>query len=203
MSTTITGHRALIIGYFETVAAIALVLAIVAQARKYFGHAPGPVAAADRRHRGRQETIEEILDIAVQIMAEQRAHPADRARLDHPAVRRRQPAAFQRDSAGASATRRLWRARDGPGVPVVRQALRAEEGRRAVRRAVAPRPGRQRHLRPWSGPAPSRGGAVLVRLPPRRGGLGRDFEHGMAVPAGRAAADVLRDYRAAMEDSDR
>ena len=60
MRTTITGHRALIIGYFETVAAIALVLAIVAQARKYFGHAPGPVAATDRRHRRRQETIEEI-----------------------------------------------------------------------------------------------------------------------------------------------
>jgi len=33
--------------------------------------APGPVAATDRRHRRRQETIEEILDIAVQIMAEQ------------------------------------------------------------------------------------------------------------------------------------
>ena len=32
--------------------------------------APGPVAATDRRHRRRQETIEEILDIAVQIMAE-------------------------------------------------------------------------------------------------------------------------------------
>jgi len=32
---------------------------------------PGPVAATDRRHRRRQETIEEILDIAVQIMAEQ------------------------------------------------------------------------------------------------------------------------------------
>src|SRR5215472_5682149 len=30
-----------------------------------------PVAATDRRHRRRQETIEEILDIAVQIMAEQ------------------------------------------------------------------------------------------------------------------------------------
>jgi AcrR family transcriptional regulator len=30
----------------------------------------GPVAATDRRHRRRQETIEEILDIAVQIMAE-------------------------------------------------------------------------------------------------------------------------------------
>jgi uncharacterized damage-inducible protein DinB len=28
-------------------------------------------------------------------------------------------------------------------------------------------------------------------------------EHGMAVPADRAAADVLRDYRAAIEDSDR
>lgn len=33
--------------------------------------APGPVAATDRRHRRRQETIEEILDIAVQVMAEQ------------------------------------------------------------------------------------------------------------------------------------
>src|SRR6266542_1000755 len=33
--------------------------------------APGPVTATDRRHRRRQETIEEILDIAVQIMAEQ------------------------------------------------------------------------------------------------------------------------------------
>jgi AcrR family transcriptional regulator len=33
--------------------------------------APGPVAATDRRHRRRQETIEEILGIAVQIMAEQ------------------------------------------------------------------------------------------------------------------------------------
>jgi AcrR family transcriptional regulator len=33
--------------------------------------APEPVAATDRRHRRRQETIEEILDIAVQIMAEQ------------------------------------------------------------------------------------------------------------------------------------
>jgi AcrR family transcriptional regulator len=33
--------------------------------------APGPAAAADRRHRRRQETIEEILDIAVQVMAEQ------------------------------------------------------------------------------------------------------------------------------------
>ena len=32
---------------------------------------PGPVTTADRRHRRRQETIEEILDIAVQIMAEQ------------------------------------------------------------------------------------------------------------------------------------
>ena len=32
---------------------------------------PGPIAATDRRHRRRQETIEEILDIAVQIMAEQ------------------------------------------------------------------------------------------------------------------------------------
>ncbi len=32
---------------------------------------PGPVAATDRRHRRRQETIEEILSIAVQIMAEQ------------------------------------------------------------------------------------------------------------------------------------
>jgi len=31
----------------------------------------GPAAATDRRHRRRQETIEEILDIAVQIMAEQ------------------------------------------------------------------------------------------------------------------------------------
>jgi AcrR family transcriptional regulator len=31
----------------------------------------GPVAATDRRHRRRQETIEEILGIAVQIMAEQ------------------------------------------------------------------------------------------------------------------------------------
>jgi AcrR family transcriptional regulator len=33
--------------------------------------APVPVTAADRRHRRRQETIEEILDIAAQIMAEQ------------------------------------------------------------------------------------------------------------------------------------
>ncbi len=33
--------------------------------------APGPVTATDRRHRRRQETIEEILDIAEQIMAEQ------------------------------------------------------------------------------------------------------------------------------------
>ncbi|HEU5420354.1 MAG TPA: TetR/AcrR family transcriptional regulator [Streptosporangiaceae bacterium] len=33
--------------------------------------APGSVSATDRRHRRRQETIEEILDIAVQIMAEQ------------------------------------------------------------------------------------------------------------------------------------
>src|SRR5215470_457082 len=33
--------------------------------------APGPVAATDRRHRRRQETIEEVLDIAVEIMAEQ------------------------------------------------------------------------------------------------------------------------------------
>jgi DNA-binding CsgD family transcriptional regulator len=33
--------------------------------------ARGPVAATDRRHRRRQQTIEEILDIAVQIMAEQ------------------------------------------------------------------------------------------------------------------------------------
>src|SRR5215471_3137396 len=32
---------------------------------------PGPLTATDRRHRRRQETIEEILDIAVQIMAEQ------------------------------------------------------------------------------------------------------------------------------------
>lgn len=32
---------------------------------------PAPAAATDRRHRRRQETIEEILDIAVQIMAEQ------------------------------------------------------------------------------------------------------------------------------------
>src|SRR6266487_3767660 len=31
--------------------------------------APGPVAATDRRHRRRQETIEEILDIAVQGVA--------------------------------------------------------------------------------------------------------------------------------------
>ncbi|MEV0388020.1 DinB family protein [Nonomuraea sp. NPDC050643] len=30
-----------------------------------------------------------------------------------------------------------------------------------------------------------------------------DGEHGMTVPAGRAAADVLRDYRAAIEESDR
>jgi uncharacterized damage-inducible protein DinB len=30
-----------------------------------------------------------------------------------------------------------------------------------------------------------------------------DQEHGMAVPADRAAADVLADYRAAIEDSDR
>lgn len=30
-----------------------------------------------------------------------------------------------------------------------------------------------------------------------------EHEHGMAVPAGRAADDVLRDYRAAIEDSDR
>ena len=30
-----------------------------------------------------------------------------------------------------------------------------------------------------------------------------DREYGMAVPAGRAAADVLRDYEAAIEDSDR
>jgi hypothetical protein len=30
-----------------------------------------------------------------------------------------------------------------------------------------------------------------------------DLECGMAVPAGRAAADVLADYRAAIEDSDR
>jgi len=30
-----------------------------------------------------------------------------------------------------------------------------------------------------------------------------DSEHGMTVPAGRAAADVLQDYRAAIEDSDR
>jgi uncharacterized damage-inducible protein DinB len=30
-----------------------------------------------------------------------------------------------------------------------------------------------------------------------------DREHGMAVPVGRAAADGLRDYRAAIEDSDR
>jgi uncharacterized damage-inducible protein DinB len=30
-----------------------------------------------------------------------------------------------------------------------------------------------------------------------------DREHGMAVPANRAAADVLHDYRAAIEDSDR
>lgn len=33
--------------------------------------ASAPVAASDRRHRRRQETIEEILEIAVQIMAEQ------------------------------------------------------------------------------------------------------------------------------------
>jgi AcrR family transcriptional regulator len=33
--------------------------------------APVPVTAPDRRHRRRQETIEEILDIAAQIMAEQ------------------------------------------------------------------------------------------------------------------------------------
>ena len=30
-----------------------------------------------------------------------------------------------------------------------------------------------------------------------------DSEHGMTVPAGRAAADVLQDYRAAIADSDR
>jgi len=30
-----------------------------------------------------------------------------------------------------------------------------------------------------------------------------DQEHGMAVPAGRAADDVLRDYRTTIEDSDR
>jgi AcrR family transcriptional regulator len=35
------------------------------------GPGPVPAAATDRRHRRRQETIEEILDIAVQIMAEQ------------------------------------------------------------------------------------------------------------------------------------
>src|SRR5258708_2798741 len=48
---------------------------------------------------------------------------------------------------------------------------------------------------------------------PRRSGTGgyhlggaawdADREYGMAVPADRAAADVLRDYRAAVEDSDR
>jgi hypothetical protein len=33
--------------------------------------------------------------------------------------------------------------------------------------------------------------------------MGRRPEYGMTVPADRAAADVLRDYRAAIEDSDR
>ena len=96
------------------------------------------------------------------------------------------------DPAGARATRRLGRARHGPGVLVVRPALRAEEGRRAVRRAAAPRPvdsgtsvlGLVQHLaeaeRYWFG----------YHL----AGAAWDADRDTAWPssASRAAADVLR-----------
>ena len=50
---------------------------------------------------------------------------------------------------------------------------------------------------------PGRDGAILVRPPPRRGRLGPGREHGMTVPAGFTAGDVLAGYRAAIADSDR
>src|SRR6476469_4726642 len=104
----------------------------------------------------------------------------------------------------------MRRARIGPVrhatsacIAVVRPALRAEEGRRVS-------DGQLRRVLVDSGTSilglvqhPGRGGAVLVRPPPHRGRRDADREYDMTVPADRAAADVLRGYRATIEDSDR